>query len=306
MAADSRVVLAAPAKVNLYLGVGARRPDGYHDVQTVLQAVSLFDTVTIEMSDTLSFECTPDLGLPAEDNLAFRAAVELGKAAGHPPSLHISLEKRIPPGGGLGGASADAAAVLVGLAELWGLAGSLGPERTRELVSEVAASLGADVPFFISGGTALFGGRGDVLIRQLPTPHLDIVLVKVDEPVPTGAAYAAFDRMSRTSAPGSQSVEDACVSGDALKIAQALFNNMTEAAVSLVGSIGDVVAWCRGSSGVLGVALAGSGSTVFAVCESRSAAIRTAEAARARGWWAEPATTEPHGVAFKNRSGAAV
>lgn len=304
MAADSRVILTAPAKVNLYLGVGARRPDGYHDVQTVLQAVSLFDTVTIEESDSLSVECTPAIGLPAEENLAFRAAVDLGSAVGRAPHFRISLDKQIPHGGGLGGASADAAAVLAGLAALWGLADSLGPERARELVMGVAASLGADVPFFISGGTALFGDRGDVLVRRLPTPRLDIVLVKVDDPVPTGAAYAAFDRMLRTEPPGSRAMEDACESGDAVMVARALYNNMTEAAVSLVESIGDVTSWCRATSGVLGVALAGSGSTVFAVCDSRSVAFRTAEAANERGWWAQAVTSDERGVVFSNGAGA--
>ncbi len=289
-------MLSAPAKVNLYLGVGARRADGYHDVETVLQTLSLSDTVVIEPAEDLSVACDTDLGLPAEENLAYRAALALAEALGREPGACISLTKRIPAGGGLGGASSDAAAVLVGLARLWGYTDPGDDGATEVVLHEVAASLGADVPFFLGGGTALFGGRGDVLTSRYATPRLDIALVKPDEPVPTGAAYAAFDRLLLPTPPGPGAVADACAAGDARGLARVLYNNMTEASVSLVPAVGDVLGWSRSAGGVLGAAVAGSGSTVFAVCESGASALRVVEEARCRGWWAEAAESRVDGV----------
>ncbi len=289
-------MLSAPAKVNLYLGVGARRADGYHDVETVLQTLSLSDTVVIEPAGGLSVACDTDLGLPAEENLAYRAALALAGTLGRVPRARISLTKRIPAGGGLGGASSDAAAVLVGLARLWGYTDSSEDGAMNAVLHEVAASLGADVPFFLGGGTALFGGRGDVLASCYATPHLNIALIKPDEPVPTGAAYAAFDRLLLPAPPGPGAVADACATGDAWGVARVLYNNMTEASVSLVPAVGDVLCWSGRAEGVLGTAVAGSGSTVFAVCESGSAALEVAEEARCRGWWAEVAESRVDGV----------
>lgn len=292
----SCLTLMAPAKVNLYLGVGGVRADGYHEVETVLQSVTLADTVTLESADALSVECAPDVGLPPEQNLAYRAALSLGEALGRSPAARIVIDKRIPAGGGLGGASSDAAAVLVGLTRMWGLADR--GDTVRPVLHEVAASLGADVPFFLDGGTALFSGRGDVPVRRLPTPHLDIVLVKPFEPVPTAAAYAAFDSAPVLDVPGARAIIESCGSGLPAKVGGALYNNMTSAAVSIVPEIGEVYSWCAESDDVLGVALAGSGSTVFAVCRDSGAACRRAQKAIERGWWAEAVRTCAHGAAF--------
>jgi 4-diphosphocytidyl-2-C-methyl-D-erythritol kinase len=292
------MVLSAPAKVNLYLGVGERRSDGYHDVETVLQAVSLSDTVILEPADQLSVSCEPDLGLPAEENIAHRAALALAAAYDVTPHVRISIEKRIPAGGGLGGASSDAAAVLVGLAALWGFSRPGAAREPDSMLQEVAVSLGADVPFFLGGGTAFFRGRGDVLVRRLPTPHLDLALIKPAEPVPTTAAYNEFDRTAPVAQTGPEEVLRACESGDATAIARVLYNNMTDASVALVPEIGEVLEWTQGerAGGVIGETVAGSGSTVFAVCSSPESARRLADAARSRGWWAEATTSCPYGV----------
>lgn len=293
-----RVTLVAPAKVNLYLAVGARRTDGYHDVVTVLQAISLADEVIVEDASDISLECEPGIGLRPEDNLAHQAALAFAEAVGREPGVRISVRKRIPAGAGLGGASADAAAVLVGLARLW----ESGPD-TFEVQRQVATSLGADVAFFLTGGTALFAGRGDLLVRRLPAPAMHLALLGPDEPVPTGAAYAAFDRLLAPVSPGPETMVAACESRDVALVARALLNNMTEASTGLVPAVGDALAWCRSAGGVLGAAIAGSGSSVFAICETPDDAQAVALGARERGWWAETAESVETGVCVLEAGG---
>lgn len=287
------VSVEAPAKVNLHLGVGAVRPDGYHDVVTVLAAVDLCDEVRLSRAAGLSLECQTDLGLPVRDNLAWKAAERLAERFGREPEVAIEVEKLVPAGAGLGGGSSDAAAVLAGLATLWGL-DRREPEVEAALV-EVAATLGADVPFFLSGGTALFAGRGDRFVRRIEAPRLDIVLVKPDAPVATARAYGAFDRDPLAAAPADALIR-ACESGDVAAVARSLENNLEEAAVGLVSDVADALAWLRSTEGVLGAAVSGSGSAVFGICDNRDAARRAAEGARRRGWWSTATASRASGV----------
>lgn len=291
----SALQVAAPAKVNLYLVVGDRRSDGYHDVTTVLQTLELHDTIRIVPDRPLDVVCEPGLGVTADANLAAVAARALASAVGREPDVALHIEKRIPAGGGLGGGSADAAAVLVGLAELWGL------PADHPSLSASARAVGADVPFFLAGGTALLGGRGDVVLRTLPTPELDVVLVNPGVPVPTGAAYAAFDRQLRVVAPPPDAIVAALKSGSSRAVSAALYNNMTEAAVGLAAEVGDAVALLQAEPGVLGRAVAGSGSTVFGVLDGREAAERAGQAMSARGWWATATRTTSAGASVIGR-----
>jgi 4-diphosphocytidyl-2-C-methyl-D-erythritol kinase len=146
------VRVAAPAKVNLYLGVGPLMPDGYHAVDTVLHALELHDDVRVSAAPGFALSCHPDVGVPMADNLACRAAHALGEAFGRPVNAEVVLSKRIPHGAGLGGGSSDAAAVITGLARMWGV----GPTDDRCVAA--AATIGADVPFFLYGGAALMTG----------------------------------------------------------------------------------------------------------------------------------------------------
>jgi len=280
------LIVTAPAKVNLHLAVGAVRDDGYHDVTTVLHALALHDTVTLTEGVQYAFACEPDFGLPADENLAARAARAMAARFGRTLDVAIAIEKRIPAGGGLGGASADAAAVLAGLATLWGI-----DIDAIELV-KVARSLGADVPFFLGGGAALMTGRGDVLERRFPALDAPVVLVKPAEPVPTAAAYAAFDGLAAleaspdaTNTAVSFALRSALDAGDVREVADALVNTMTPASVSLVPAIGDALALVSGASGVLGAEMAGSGSTVFGICADDETAMRVAALAGAAGYW---------------------
>ncbi len=168
--ATSLVRLPAYAKLNLSLEVLGKRPDGYHEVLTVLQTLSLADQVTLEPASSLSLICNVH-GLEGESNLAFRAAQALQAATGYTGGARIALEKRIPIAAGLGGGSTDAAVVLRGLNTLWKLG------LTTEALTPIAASLGADVPFFLTGGTGLGSGRGDSITPLRPLPPTAFVLL---------------------------------------------------------------------------------------------------------------------------------
>lgn len=192
MAQSSVLSVRAFAKINLDLRVGAVQPDGYHDVRTVLQTLRLHDTLTFtRRSGPFAITCdTP--GVPLDQkNLVWKAAALLHAAAGRrgdaPSGVRVHLEKRIPAEAGLGGGSSDAAATLLALTRLWRLDPDL-PTLLR-----LAARLGADVPFFLAGGTALGVGRGDDVSPLVEPGPTDVVLVKPPFGVPTPDAYRWFD-----------------------------------------------------------------------------------------------------------------
>ncbi|HEY3317793.1 MAG TPA: 4-(cytidine 5'-diphospho)-2-C-methyl-D-erythritol kinase [Coriobacteriia bacterium] len=291
--AGEALLVEAPAKVNLYLAVGERRSDGYHDVETVMQALELHDSVLLTPADTLRVTCEPDPGLPGDENLVARAARALGEAVGRDPAYAIRVRKRIPAGGGLGGGSADAAATLAGLAHAWAL-----DARDPALVAS-AASVGADVPFFLAGGCALLRGRGDRLVKRLPDPRLHVALVNPGVPVSTAAAYAALDATPRPAAPGAAGMVAALEAGDPQGIGRALFDDMTPAALGLAPVVADALALLRDRAGVLGACLSGSGSTVFGIFADALSAEEAARAGRGHGWWAEATRTRDGGVALQ-------
>ena len=184
---DGAIATPAYAKINLSLEVIRRRDDGYHEIATILQTVSLADAVTIAPSDSLAMECDAP-GLSGEYNLAWQAATALAEYAGVPPRARISIVKHIPIAAGLGGGSADAAAVLRGLNRLWQL--HLPPPE----LAAIAAIIGMDVPFLLAGGTALATGRGATLhpLPPLPTRPLTLVAPPATIPNKTPVLYAAL------------------------------------------------------------------------------------------------------------------
>lgn len=292
------VRVAAPAKVNLHLAVGSLRADGYHRLDSVFHSLELIDELTIADAPALSFRCTPDVGVPAEQNLAVRAARAFAHLLGREPGARVELQKSIPYGAGLGGGSSDAAATILGLAHLWGVS------RDDPRCLEAAVTVGADVPFFLTGGAALMTGRGDVLARRLPASDAPIVLVRPDRPVSTAAAYQAYDALPQQPAPP-DAVISALESRDVRSLGAALDNNLQAAAISLVPEIGEVLEWLAGRGGICGVAVAGSGSTVFGVVESAQMAHDSAEAARARGWWSAATSLSREGARVLDTEGGA-
>ena len=194
--------IISPAKVNLVLAVGEKQESGFHEVQTIMHSLALHDTLSMRRFDDegsgdglqvmlkceSSFTIDPLL-IKAEENIAYKAVVELAKALGRTQdeTIEMVLNKVIPAEAGLGGGSSNAAAALVGAATLWGV----GMEDER--VQEVASRLGADVSFFLKGGCARLSGKGDVFEAQLEPRSGFVLLVRPDAGVSTGKAYAAFD-----------------------------------------------------------------------------------------------------------------
>jgi 4-diphosphocytidyl-2-C-methyl-D-erythritol kinase len=267
--AASSVIARAPAKLNLTLEVRGRRPDGYHDLASVFQAVSLRDELTARSSSRITLE-SDRADLAGDDNLVLRAARLVAAEAGPGTGASLVLRKRIPVGAGLGGGSADAAATLLALTRLWRL--SL-PEG---LLSDLAARLGSDVPFFLGGPTALAGGRGEVLTSLRSPAGLPVVIARpAVERVPadkTRRLYAALTPRDYRDGTATAAVAEALSRGDALDPAL-LVNSFESAAESVFPSISA----CRDAMLARGadwVRLCGSGPclyTLFAATEEERA-----------------------------------
>lgn len=179
----------APAKINRELRVGRRRPDGYHEIRSRIVSIGLADRITVEPAGSLTLSCE---GIPVahgDSNLVLRAARALADRAGVPAAARIRLEKRIPVGSGLGGASADAAVTLLLLADLW-----RAPLR-REEILEVAERVGSDVPFFLTGGEAEVSGRGERVAAREDESVAELLLLVPPFPLSTAEVYAAHDAL---------------------------------------------------------------------------------------------------------------
>lgn len=289
----TRIVATAPAKVNLCLAVGDRRSDGYHSVDTVLHCLTLADTVTVEPADALALHCQPSVGIPDERNLAYKAAVAFAEKTGIEASVDIRVEKRIPHGAGLAGGSSDAAAVIAALALLNGL------ERTDPRCLAAASQLGADIAFFLHGAAALMTGRGEQLVRTLPALDAPLVLIKPQQPVPTGAAYAAFDAAPQAPV-GCERVQEALENADPALLARSLANNLEVASATVVPEVAVALAWVRAQEGVTGALLAGSGSAVFALVADDAAAEKLVSDAEGRGWWAMKSSLSSEGLVVRS------
>ncbi|MEY8014843.1 4-(cytidine 5'-diphospho)-2-C-methyl-D-erythritol kinase [Mycobacterium servetii] len=267
------VTVRVPGKVNLYLAVGDRRADGYHELTTVFQAVSLIDEVTVRNADVLSLELVGEGAdtLPADErNLAWRAAELMAEHVGRAPDVSILIDKTIPVAGGMAGGSADAAAVLVAMNSLW----ELGVPR-RDL-RMLAAQLGSDVPFALHGGTALGTGRGEELATVLSRNTFHWVLGFADAGLSTPAVFAELDRLRaagdppRLAEPGP--VLAALAAGDPAGLAPLLGNEMQAAAVSLQPALRRALR-AGVEAGALAGLVSGSGPTCAFLCASASSAV---------------------------------
>ena len=275
----------AYAKVNLGLEVLGRRPDGYRDVVTVLHTVGLSDTIEIGLADEISVDCSiPSLSGP--ENLAYKAASALHKATRCQKGAKISIEKRIPEAMGLGGGSSDAAAVLVALNRLWGLGLSEGE------LSEIAATLGSDAPFFIRGGAALGEGRGDVL-TTLPSLEQQALLVVCPEIAlqgKTGRLYSMLKPSAYSDGHVTRSFADALSRG---RFSPHLMLNVFEQVAFDAFPSLDRVMRAMEEVGAALVHLSGSGPALFSLMDNRVAARRMADKLRGMGFRAYGLTTVP-------------
>lgn len=271
------VTVRVPGKLNLYLAVGDRREDGYHELTTVFHAVSLVDEVTIRDADLLSLRIAGEGAdaLPTDErNLAWRAAELMAEHVGRAPDVAITIDKSIPVAGGMAGGSADAAAVLVGMNVLW----ELGVPR-RDLHA-LAAQLGSDVPFALHGGTALGTGRGEELATVLTRETFHWVLVFGDGGLSTPAVFAELDRLRETgrSLPElgeSEPVLAALAAGDPQRLAGLLGNDLQAAAVSLNPALRRTLR-AGVEAGALSGIVTGSGPTCAFLCASAVSAADVA------------------------------
>ena len=266
------VRLRAFAKVNLALDVLGLRVDGYHDISTVMQSISLSDEVEIErIAEGFEFAFEPegtDIG-PPERNTAYVAWKSLQKLTGRALPASVRLRKWIPVGAGLGGGSADAAAVLVGLNELFDL--GLRADEMRE----VGARVGADVPFCISGGTALGEGVGEMLTSLPGPPAQHLVLAKPHRSADTGEIYRAHDAAGAQSARHVGPVISALQSGNLRDLAAAVGNDLTPVTSDLIPMVAALhrnLLTCE----ALGAAMSGSGTAVYGIFDDEGAAARAA------------------------------
>jgi 4-diphosphocytidyl-2-C-methyl-D-erythritol kinase len=263
-----RVVVRAHAKVNLDLRVLGARPDGYHELRTVFQSIDLHDSLVCAARPGAFTVVCRTAGVPLDStNLVWVAAARLWTAlgrAGEPRDTRISIEKEIPVAAGLGGGSADAAAALLALARLWG-----GAPVT--LLREVAAEVGADVPFFLSGGTALGLGRGEEIYPLVDLPPHWVVIVRPPYGVSTAEAYAWYDEDRAAGLREPRELQVLPVPWPT-RAAQ-MINDLEPPVVRRHPEIGALKTALR-VAGAVAAAMSGSGSAVFGLFRSRAAARR--------------------------------
>lgn len=256
MIAPKMLTVNAYAKVNLTLEVLDRRPDGYHEIVSVMQTVDLHDVVELTVAEDVTLACDrPELEMP--DNLALRAAVSLRDKAGVRDGVHIDLRKAIPTSAGLGGGSSDAAATLLGLSLLWGL------DMSADDLTPLAAALGSDVPFFLRGGTAMVQGRGE-RVRPLPGTSLEWVLIvtpAIEVPNKTAALYSALSPSSYTAGHLTRKLE-ARIRGGGDVPPQLLFNAFDDVAEEAYPGIREYLDTLH-ALGAREVHLAGSGPSLY-------------------------------------------
>ncbi|MER7764662.1 4-(cytidine 5'-diphospho)-2-C-methyl-D-erythritol kinase [Streptomyces sp. NPDC097619] len=282
------VTVRVPAKVNLHLGVGGTRPDGYHELVSVFQSVSLFDTVTAtgapELSVTVAGEDTA--AVPADHrNLAARAAALLAERIGVEPGVHLHIDKRIPVAGGMAGGSADAAAAIVACAALWGL------EPDHEALHEVAVQVGSDVAFALLGGTAIGTGRGENLTPLTHCGRFHWVFALAHEGLSTPRVFVECDRLraeAGTPPPEGPALdpaadfEAALASGDPARLAALLRNDLQGAALTIRPELADTLGSGL-AAGALGALVSGSGPTCAFLVRDEEAARTVAAALVASG-----------------------
>lgn len=295
--------IISPAKVNLVLAVGEKQESGFHEVQTIMHSLALHDTLSMRrfndegsgeglqvmLKCESSFTIDPLL-IKAEENIAYKAVVELAKALGRTQdeTIEMVLNKVIPAEAGLGGGSSNAAAAVVGAATLWGV----GMEDER--VQEVASRLGADVSFFLKGGCARLSGKGDVFEAQLEPRSGFVLLVRPDAGVSTGKAYAAFDEDPVL--PSSEYLSSIAALDAAADVS--LYNNLEKAACSVTPVVAQVLEWGRAAAGEEDVVLCGSGSAVCCIFDSYQAACEASVEARKHEWWTRVTSFSPLGAAI--------
>ena len=272
------------AKINLALSILGRRTDGYHEIQTVFQSISLYDEIEFRAFHRLELRCENLPGLSKEANLIWKAANLLASANAEKQGASITLRKKIPAGSGLGGGSSNAAVTLLGLSRLWQL------DMSDTDLLRFGAHLGSDVPFFLRGGTALGFGMGE-RIRQLPDlPSGHLVVVYPGIHVSTAAAYGTL-KLGLTSSAAAHRIQRFC--GQELKgenFLTGIFNDFEASILPAYPPIRKAKDFLK-ERGAIATLLSGSGSSVFGFFSDEESAFRAARATAPAAWRVFPAKT---------------
>ncbi|MEO3434053.1 4-(cytidine 5'-diphospho)-2-C-methyl-D-erythritol kinase [Inquilinus sp. CAU 1745] len=278
----------APAKLNLYLHVTGRRPDGYHLLDSLFAFADIGDRIRLRPGEgpSLSVDGPFASAAPAgPDNLALKALLALAEAVGRPPGVAMELTKALPVAAGIGGGSADAAAVLRGLCRLWDI------DRRDPRIRTVAGSLGADVPACLLGAACFAAGIGDELTPAPSTAGLPVVLVNPGVALATPDVFRARTGGFSAAARFDDRFDNPSDPRGWAAALRARRNDLTPAALALAPEIGEVLAILEDPEGCLLARMSGSGATCFGLFEDHAAARAAAEAIAARrpGWWVRPA-----------------
>ena len=276
-----KVTLNAPAKINLYLDVLGRRENGYHDIESIMQTVTLFDTVTVEKDAELSMTCS-DESLPCDErNLCIKSARRFFERTGIEGGAKIHVEKRIPVSSGLAGGSTDAAATIKALNEIYGK-----PMSDSELY-DLGATLGADVPFCMKGGCVLCRGIGEEMTEISFNCDYSVVIARAGEGVSTPKAYGALDEKYGDGLAKPFGNVDAIIralsDGDSGRVADEMLNTFEPVVLPYHKEAREAVEYLRGADS-LGAMMSGSGPAVFALFDSDTKAQSAADSLTEKGY----------------------
>ena len=264
--------LKAPAKINWFLSVIGKRDDGYHDIVSPMQCVSLFDRLTFE--DAGEIELITDLDLPVVDNLVYRAAARLKAYTSYKGGARITLRKEIPAAAGLGGGSSDAASALMGLRRLWKL-----PLAEKDL-SDIASEIGSDVPFFLRGPFSLIEGRGEKVRPLKATTPVALLVVKPDLSVSTAWAYGSYKTELTKKRVDIKLFCQTLNRRDFPSLREMVFNDLEKAVIGRYRVIGEIKKMLI-ENGASISSMSGSGPTVFgvfhSVAQARNASVHMGE-----------------------------
>lgn len=274
MAVDSgiAVVERAYAKINLVLAIKGRRPDGYHQIDSLMHTISLADQLTVKPGGRLEVTCRHPLVASGPGNIVYKAALALQEhcGVGGGRGAHIAIEKNVPVEAGLGGGSSDAATALKILNRMW----QCGLSRAE--LARIGSSVGADVPFFVYGGAARVGGIGEVVESIPALEGIPVLLIPFEVGLSTAAVYRAYAASGETGSAQVEPALKALQAGDIAALGRALANDLEPVAVRMRPE----VARARDDllqQGAAGAAMSGSGPTVFGIFQDRAVAARAYE-----------------------------
>jgi 4-diphosphocytidyl-2-C-methyl-D-erythritol kinase len=250
--------LKARAKINWSLDILSKREDGYHTMDMLMGSVELADELTFEGADTLTLTVVGNDALSSADNLVYKAAAALARETGCRRGAAITLTKRVPVGAGMGGGSADAAATLLGLNNLWGTT------LPKERLLAIGLTLGADVPFALTGGLARVGGIGEVIKPLFPPPSWPLVIIQPCQALWTREVFTTYDALTAVRHPRTDTAQAALLTGDLPSFAANAGNVLQQVVEGMRPQIPEAVAALE-ACGACYACMTGSGSAVFGI-----------------------------------------